>query len=128
MEGREPAQGLGLQFYFRYGVLEMKNRVVGNQTMCKVGNQRRTIWRAGGQCRSCDYNSTSGLVSSVPTLLTPLQISATKPQFELSIIPRIKHINQNNQSKLIHPYMVVWWLSGWVRCLPSGGSQVQIPL
>src|SRR6218665_2757266 len=70
MEGREPAQGLGLQFYFRYGGLEVKNCVVGDQTMCKVGNQRRTIWRARSQCRSCDYNSTSGLVSSVPTLLT----------------------------------------------------------
>src|SRR6218665_974975 len=39
----------------------MKNRVVGNQTMCNVGNQRRTIWRAGSQRRSCDYNSTSDL-------------------------------------------------------------------
>ena len=39
----------------------MKNRVVGNQTMCKLGNHRRTIQRAGSQCRSCDYNSTFDL-------------------------------------------------------------------
>ena len=47
----------------------MMNRVVGNQTMCKVGNPHRTIWRAGSQCRTCDYNSTSGLVSVLTTLL-----------------------------------------------------------
>ena len=52
----------------------MKNHVVGNHTICKVGNQHRTIWRAGNQCRSRDYNSASGVVSSLYTLLRLLVI------------------------------------------------------
>src|SRR6218665_2482724 len=47
----------------------MKNRVLGNQTMCKVGSQRRTIWRAGRQRRACGYNSTSGLISMIGALV-----------------------------------------------------------
>src|SRR6218665_962827 len=66
---RESLYGMLIHFYFLSGVLEMKNRVLGNQTMCKLGNHHRTIQRAGSQCRSCDYNSTSGLVSVLTTLL-----------------------------------------------------------
>src|SRR6218665_185250 len=54
------------------GVLEykeMKNRDVGSQTKGKAGNQARTIWKAGSQCRLRGYNSTSASKSSVTTLL-----------------------------------------------------------
>ena len=34
---------------------EMKNRDVGSQAKGKAGNQARTIWKAGSQCRLRGY-------------------------------------------------------------------------
>src|SRR6218665_4147411 len=90
----------------------MMNRVVGNQTMCKVGNPHRTIWRAGSQCRTCDYNSTSGLVSVLTTLLwlPQLNSSPVRPNsFKLAIILHSGHFYSAPSSPLkssVHTLLV----------------------
>src|SRR6218665_678511 len=85
---------------------EMKNRDVGSQAKGKAGNQARTIWKAGGQCRLRGYNSTSGVALLLTTLLSALGLLRSVLYNRYSAISPLRSV-LSDQSSAISPLRLV---------------------